>query len=60
MTQAEYVRVPIADVNLLKISPKLPEKQAILLADIVRNCPYYCNSSMNGFCFEGLHRMACQ
>jgi hypothetical protein len=29
------VRVPIADVNLLKISPTLPEKQAILLADIV-------------------------
>jgi len=32
--QAEFVRVPIADVNLLKIPDSLPDEKAILLSDI--------------------------
>lgn len=33
--QAEYVRVPIADVNLLKIPDSVPDEKALYLSDIV-------------------------
>jgi threonine dehydrogenase-like Zn-dependent dehydrogenase len=33
--QAEYVRVPLADVNLLKIPDSVPDEKALYLSDIV-------------------------
>jgi threonine dehydrogenase-like Zn-dependent dehydrogenase len=33
--QAEYVRCPIADVNLLKIPDSIPDEKAVYLSDIV-------------------------
>jgi threonine dehydrogenase-like Zn-dependent dehydrogenase len=32
--QAEYVRVPFADVNLLRLPENLPDEKALVLADI--------------------------
>jgi len=33
--QAEYVRVPIADVNLLKIPDEVPDEKALYLSDVL-------------------------
>jgi len=41
-TQAEYLRVPIADVNLLKIPADLPEEKALLLSDVACTAWHAC------------------
>ncbi|KAK9840659.1 hypothetical protein WJX81_007805 [Elliptochloris bilobata] len=33
--QAEYVRVPFADVNLLKVPPDMPDEKIVFLSDIL-------------------------
>ncbi|CAM1501188.1 Fc.00g103500.m01.CDS01 [Cosmosporella sp. VM-42] len=33
--QAEYVRVPLGDVNLLEIPPDVPDEQALYLSDVL-------------------------
>jgi threonine dehydrogenase-like Zn-dependent dehydrogenase len=41
-SQADYLRVPIADVNLLKIPTDLPEAKAILLSDVACTAWHAC------------------
>lgn len=45
--QSEHVRVPFADVNLLKVPDSVPDEQALYLSDIV--CTSYHNVVDTGF-----------
>jgi threonine dehydrogenase-like Zn-dependent dehydrogenase len=40
--QAEYIRVPIANVNLLKVDPDLPDEKLIFLSDVACTAWHAC------------------
>jgi len=46
--QAEYVRVPFADVNTLKITSELPDEKLLFLSDVV--CTGWFANELGGVC----------
>ncbi|KAK4133840.1 GroES-like protein [Trichocladium antarcticum] len=63
--QAEYVRVPLADVNLLEIPDEVPDEKALYLSDVpptaynaVKDTAVYPNDQVAIFCAGPIGQMA--